>query len=353
MMLGKIAFLGSGETSRAGGEVLERFARDYAIPVHIAILETPAGFELNSQRVAGRVADFMRSRLQEFQPEIEVIPARKRGTPWSPDEPAILGPLLHADLIFMGPGSPTYAIRQLHGSLAWELIRARHRLGACLVLASSAAIAVGAWGLPVYEIFKVGAEVEVVPGLDLLGDLGMHVSFITHWNNTEGGDDLDTSRCFIGRERFQVWHNGLPSGSLTVGLDEHTWLAIDFEAGECEVGGVSTMSLLEDGNLKVFPSGTRCALTTLGAITVPDPPELGIARNAWDLVCNAPLPMEDKPPRRVLELAEERRSARSKADWSQSDRLRDEIAGLGWHVVDTPTGQKLVRDLLRPAPPQR
>src|SRR5512135_2422401 len=116
MALGQIAFLGSGETSRAGGTIFEILARALPQPLRIAILETPAGFELNSHQVAGRVADFMRTRLQNYTPVIDVIPARKRGTPFSPDDPAILKPLLYANFIFMGPGSPTYGIRQLQGS---------------------------------------------------------------------------------------------------------------------------------------------------------------------------------------------------------------------------------------------
>ena len=72
------------------------------------------------------------------------MPARKRGTLDSPDEPQVVAPLLEADLIFMGPGSPTYAVRQLSDSLAWHYLLARHRLGAALVLASAAVIAISA-----------------------------------------------------------------------------------------------------------------------------------------------------------------------------------------------------------------
>src|SRR5512143_1255922 len=205
MSLGKIAFLGSGETSRAGGTLFEKLARDLPAPLRIAILETPAGFELNSSQVAGRVGDFIRTRLQNFSPIVEVVPARKRGTPFSPDEPSILEPLLRADFIFMGPGSPTYAIRQLKGSLAWDLVRARHRLGAAIVLASSATIAAGAWGLPVYEVYKVGEDIHSLAGLDLFGEFGLQLSFIPHWNNAEGGEDVDTSRCFVGMERVDAW----------------------------------------------------------------------------------------------------------------------------------------------------
>ena len=232
---GPIALLGSGETSLAGGRVFETLAERLPQPLHIAILETPAGFELNSAQVAGRVAGFLKNRLQNFSTQIDIIPVRKRGTPFSPDNAEILQPLAQADLIFMGPGSPTYAVRQLKGSLAWDLVRARQRMGAALVFASAAVIAAGACALPVYEIYKVGEDVAVVPGLDLFADFGLPLSIIPHWNNTDGGEDVDTSRCFVGIERFNQWCAMLPSEHTTVGLDEHTGIIIDFAAWKCSV----------------------------------------------------------------------------------------------------------------------
>ena len=56
--------------------------------------------------MAGRVGEFMQERLQNFNPHIDIIPARKRGTPFSPDNPQILQPLLQADIIFMGARFP-------------------------------------------------------------------------------------------------------------------------------------------------------------------------------------------------------------------------------------------------------
>ena len=79
-------------------------------------------------------------------------------------------PLLEADLIFMGPGSPTYAVRQLQGQPglalhAWRATAWERRL----VLASAAVVAISAYALPVYEIYKVGEDLHWNEGLDFFG----------------------------------------------------------------------------------------------------------------------------------------------------------------------------------------
>lgn len=343
MKLGQIAFLGSGETSLAGGRIFESLARRLDQPLRIVIVETPAGFELNSDQVAGRVGDFLKNRLQNYKPIIDIVPARKRGTEFSPDNPEILKPLLYANMIFLGPGSPTYAVRQLKDTLAWDLIRARHRLGATLVFASAAAISTGAWALPVYEIYKVGEEVHTKPGLNFFGDFGLHLSVISHWNNAEGGADLDTSRCFVGMERFAAWCDLLPTENTTLGLDEHTGLIMDFETGQCEVGGVSSVSLVRECDPEIYASGAKFDLKELGALHLPDPVYHGISRDAWDMAINAPPLDDDGPPTEVLSLAEQRAAARTQKDYAESDRLRDLIASLGWQVQDGKEGQKLVK----------
>ena len=344
MTLGRIAFLGSGETSLAGGRIFEYLARFVSGPLRISVMETTAGFELNSLQVAGRVADFLKTRLQNYKPVIDIIPARKQGTEFSPDNPEILKPLLNANIIFMGPGSPSYAVRQLRGSLAWDLIRARHRLGATLVFSSAATISIGAWALPVYEIYKVGEDVHTKPGLDLFSDLGMHLSFVPHWNNAEGGVDLDTSRCFIGMERFAGWCGLLPPENITLGLDEHTGLIFDFEKEQCEVSGVSSVSVVRECAPVIFPSGAKFDLKELGHFNAPDPLEKGIQSAVWDLVVKASqVKDEDAPPVEALNLLEQRGAARARKDFAESDRLRLQITGFGWTVEDTKDGQKLVR----------
>lgn len=344
MALGQIAFLGSGETSLAGGRIFESLARSIDGPVQIALMETPAGFELNSSQVVGRVGDFMSTRLQNYKPVVDIIAARKKDSLHSPDDPEIIKPLLHANLIFMGPGSPTYAVRHLKDTLAWDVIRARHRLGATLVFASAATISIGAHALPVYEIYKVGQDVHVVDGLNLFSDFGLHISFIPHWNNTDGGADLDTSRCFVGMDRFAEWCNLIPAENTTLGLDEHTGIILDFESGTCEVSGVSSVSLVRDCDPEIYSSGSKFALTELGEISIPDPIERDIPAHVWDMVVNATPLEDDKPSHDIIALAEQRVSARAHKNWAESDKLRDQITALGWSVQDSKDGYKLVRN---------
>jgi hypothetical protein len=343
MALGQIAFLGSGETSLAGGRIFESLARKIDGPLRIALLETPAGFELNSAQVVGKVGDFMKTRLQNYKPVVDVIPARKKGSAYSPDDPEIVKPLLYANVIFMGPGSPTYAIRHLKDTLTWDVVRARHRLGATLVFASAATISIGAHALPVYEIYKVGQDVHVVDGLNLFADFSLHISFIPHWNNADGGVDLDTSRCFIGMDRFAEWCELVPSDNETIGLDEHTGLILDFESGLCEVNGVSSVSVVRECDPKMYPSGSTFPITEFGKYHIPDPIEKDIPAHVWDMVVNAPPPEEDKPSEEAIALAGKRQQARADKDWAKSDQLRDEIAALGWTVQDTKEGQKLIK----------
>jgi hypothetical protein len=276
---------------------------------------------------------------------VDVIPARRKNSSFSPDDPEICAPLLSANMIFMGPGSPTYAIRQLKDSLAWNIIRARHRLGASLVFASAATIAAGSQALPVYEIFKVGADVHILPGLDLFNDFGTPLSFVPHWNNAEGGSDVDTSRCFIGMDRFAEWCRLLPADHTTLGLDEHTGVILDFGSRKCRIFGVSSIHLVRECDSKVISEGTEFPLSELGPMLLPDPLDSGIPSDVWDMVTKSvpeDLP-EETPSPEVVSLAEERLLARNRKDWLTADALRRKITSLGWTVKDTPDGYDLAK----------
>ncbi len=244
---GLIVLFGSGETSASGRKVYDRLFRKLPHRPNIALLETPAGFELNSSQVIGRVGDFIRHRLQNHDPQITIIPARKRGTAFSPDDPELIAPLYEADMIFMGPGSPSYAVRQLKGSLAWHAIHASHRLGTAIVFASAATVATSLYSIPVYEIYKVGDDLHWKEGLDFFGSYGLPLVFVPHWNNKDGGEELDTSRCFMGKPRFAGLIDMIPSELTILGIDEQTALIVDPQACTCQVVGIGGVTLLHAG----------------------------------------------------------------------------------------------------------
>ncbi|MFN8385194.1 MAG: hypothetical protein U0X92_02090 [Anaerolineales bacterium] len=171
----------------------------------------------------------------------------------------------------------------------------------------------------------------------------MHVSFIPHWNNAEGGADLDTSRCFIGMDRFAEWCDLVPVENQTIGLDEHTGLIVDIESGQCEVSGVSSVSIVRECDPEMYPAGSKFKLSELGDVKIPSPLEKDIPPHVWEMVVNATRFEEDKPSDELIALAEERLAARANKNWAESDRLRDRISELGWTVQDAKDSYKLVK----------
>lgn len=333
---GQAVLFGSGEISPSGRKVHARLLETLSQPIRIAILETPAGFQPNSRVVAEEIADFIRHRLQNFQPQVTIVPARKKGTPFSPDDPEIVAPILEASYILLGPGSPTYAVRHLKDSLAWDYVLAAQRRGAVLSLASAASIAAGAHALPVYEIYKAGHELHWTEGLDFFGQYGLELVIVPHWNNTDGGAKLDTSCCYMGRERMRQLAAMLPDTATLLGLDEHTALIFDFVSLTCEVVGKNTVTIRPAGEQKVLPAGTTFPMELLGRPRIPplgsaEPPAGGQNARA-----------ERRPtlPAAVSVLILERQKARAAHDWAMADRLRDRVAEMGFEIQDTRNGPR-------------
>ncbi len=377
---GLIVLFGSGETSPTGRKVFDSVFHCLPDTPRLALLETPAGFELNSPQVIARVGNFFSQRLQNYAPCVEVIPARKRGTAFSPDNPNIVEPLLTAALIFMGPGSPSYAIRQLRDSLAWYYLIARHRLGAVLALASAATVAFSAYSLPVYEIYKVGEDLHWIEGLDFFSLYGLQLVFIPHWNNHEGGAELDTSRCFMGQSRFVALMEMLPEEMTIVGLDEKTALIMDPSRKECRVMGVGRVTLIHtghkhanhntrapmdisarlagsdedlrkiavrrDGHVHQYHDGQSFPMSEIGRFH-PYFPEASLPTAIWQaaLEARSPSPREkaDTPPEEVLRIIDQRDAARQAGDWASADGYRKRIYELGWEIIDTREGPRVKR----------
>ena len=277
--------------------------------------------------------------------------------PFSTENPDILPPLFESNLIFLGPGSPSYVVRQLSDSLAWKTILALHRLGKTLVLASAAAVAISRSALPVYEIFKVGEDPHWKPGLNLLTPYGLNLAVVPHWNNLEGGAELDTSRCFMGKARFEQLIQMLPRDTVIVGIDELTALVFDFASGLCRVQGREHVHILREGRAFTFAKNETFPLSQLGPFHLPDLdptiPEAIYASIASAVKNNQSVLEEDipEPPDEILTLVQLRQLARAAKDWTQSDQLRQQIASFGWRVVDTPQGATLEKQkTIEPAP---
>ena len=374
---GPIVLFGSGETSPSGRKIFDHVMRQLPPRPRLALLETPAGFELNSPRVIGRVGDFIQQRLQNYESQITIVPARKRGTASSPDNPEIIAPLYEADMIFMGPGSPTYAVRQLRDSLAWYALLASHRLGAAIVFASAATVAASRYSIPVYEIYKVGEDLHWKDGLDFFGQYGLPLVFVPHWNNNDGGEELDTSRCFMGQPRFVELMEMIPSDLTVVGIDEKTALIMDPQDCTCRVIGLGGVTLIHagpahrsaatpdtlndtglrevaqsrKGHVHRYENGQFFALSRIGPFHDPVAGE-GLPPEVWQRALDMRRagrspevlpPAEETPPAEVLALVEDRQAARARKDWPASDRLRQQIADQGWQVLDTPEGPKVIR----------
>ena len=332
---------GSGETAAVGCDALRWLGATERAPRSIAIFETPAGFEPNAEAVAGRWTDFLRRQSETERADIVQLPARRRGGLLSPDEPELARPLLKADLFVLGAGSPTYAVRQLQGSLAWGYAQAAHLLGASFFLASAATVAVGTCALPVYEIYKVGDDLHWKDGLRLLEPYGLALAVVPHWDNTDGGAALDTSRCFMGEARFADLQALLPAEVVVVGIAEHTALALDPATATARVLGRGEVTVLRDGTSTSFGGGASFPLTMLGPFALPAV-ETAVPAALAQAIRAARAGREDPtPPADVGALVALRERARAARDWAASDRLRQQIVERGWRVEDTPAGPRL------------
>ena len=148
-------------------------------------------------------------------------------------------------------------------------------------------------------------------GLDLLGAFGLALVFVPHWNNQEGGVELDTSRCFMGQARFSRLYTQLSPTLIVVGIDEHTALIFDFTTSTCSVSGRGGVTILRSGQEQQFRAGDKFLFQELGAYQVPDM-QAGIATEIWEQVRKSSAPPSHRlqPPEAVLALAHQRQAAR-------------------------------------------
>ena len=270
-MGGRLVLMGSGELTSTMVEVHKFLLRELGAAPRAVFLDTPAGFQLNADELSARAVTYFRERVGA---ELEVASLKSAGLP---EVEAGLGyqRLREAAYVLVGPGSPTYAVRQWRQGPVPELLADLVRRGGCLVAASAAALTVGRLTLPVYEIYKVGEEPHWVDGVDLLGRLGLDLVVVPHWNNAEGGTH-DTRFCYMGEPRFRELEARLPPETGVLGLDEHTACMIDFERQQVTVRGLGGVTLRRGGNEVVLERGQVVSLAVLSGGDVAGAPGTGI-----------------------------------------------------------------------------
>jgi hypothetical protein len=290
-----------------------------------------------------KIAVFFRSKVGIPTTVIGLPETDRAGADLAPSAlaPTIAG-LNAADLIFLGPGSPSRALRRWGGTPIVEQLIARIQNGATLIASSAAAAASGRHTIPVYEIYKAGTNPVWLDGLDIMGALtGLAVAIVPHWNNNEGATH-DTSRCFIGEGRLQQLERVLPDGAAILGIDEHSALTIDLGASSVTVGGKGAVTIRIPGiGETAMHSGATESLSTFfarfGAAA-------GVPR-ATIAASEAPLPVPATGPGVDVSSAVEqmialRATARAERRFSDADALRTAIEALGVELVDEPTGAR-------------
>jgi hypothetical protein len=367
-----LTLIGSGEVSAGMTRLHRHLLTRLGAPARAVFLDTPAGFELGVETIHARFRDYVERRLEV---PMELASFRSASAP--PESIALaLRALAGANYILAGPGSPSYAASQWRGSAVYDAVVSRWKAGAQLVWASSAAIALSRYLLPVYEIYKVGAPLHWLDGLDLLGDYGLSLAIVTHWDNAEGGTH-DTRACFMGMDRFEHLRSMLPGDAVTLGIDEHTACTLDLQAGAVEVRGRGGVTVLA-GDVQrrhmhgeIFPIDELRPRVTSSPGSVASaiaPAAEDRAREARDLLTRGELlpglrllaetaPSElapllalaaqsaqgssraTPPPDQLITLLIQVRDAlRAAKQWQLSDQVRDGLSALGIRLQDSPAG---------------
>jgi hypothetical protein len=295
-----LTIMGSGETTptmaRAHRAVLDRLGER---PVPAVLLDTPYGFQENADDISARALDYFRDSVGN---PFTVATFRSSDVDALARETAQVR-IREARLVFAGPGSPSYALAQWAGTEIPRLLAAKLAQGGAVTMASAAALTIGRVTIPVYEIYKAGEAPRWLPGLDLLTPLGLPVAVVPHYDNAEGGNH-DTRFCYMGERRLHVLEAELPDDVFILGVDGHTALVMDLDAGSASVLGLGTVTVRKDGRSTVYPAGSEVSIAELVATA---------SRTGADA---APLEPPAAAPVGVL------------AEASSSRPLREEVASL-------------------------
>lgn len=106
---GKIVLMGSGELTATMVEVHKELLHELNPSPQAFFIDTPAGFQLNVDQLSQRAVEYFQSRVQH---PLSVVSFKSAeiSTPYAAEQ--AFHSLRRADYVLIGPGSPTYAVRQ-------------------------------------------------------------------------------------------------------------------------------------------------------------------------------------------------------------------------------------------------
>jgi cyanophycinase-like exopeptidase len=252
-----LAIFGSGESATTGRKVHEELIRHLSPPVSISLLETPAGYEDNPDHWYQKLKEKLIVGLANYHPEITLVQALRSDGPKSTNDAKMSSLLSSTDYIHLGAGSPTYAIKHLKDSLTLAVIKNHIKRGKPFSVASAASVAFGEYALPVYEIYFAGHDPHWETGLNVFAEFGFPITVVPHWNNKEGGSDIDTRFAYMGEKRFALLKKRLPKSAILVGIDEHTALLFHIRRRKCMVYGKGSVTILRDNHEFIYRPNTQ------------------------------------------------------------------------------------------------
>jgi hypothetical protein len=244
--------MGSGETSPTMVSTHRILVGKLPKPVRAALLDTPYGFQENAPELATKAVEYFNTSINVAL-DVAGLTEISAGDVLATEKGLQL--VADAQYVFAGPGSPSYALRQWSGTPLAGLLIKKLRSGGIVTFASAAALTLGKYTLPVYEIYKAGEPPRWLDGLDILSELGIKAALIPHYNNAEGGHH-DTRFCYMGERRLSFLERELPEDVYVLGVDEHTGMVLDIDADEATVVGKGVVTIRVRGVSQEFASGT-------------------------------------------------------------------------------------------------
>ncbi len=256
-----LAIMGSGETAptmvKVHRSLLNRLGeRSGETGGGVVMLDTPFGFQENATELCDKSIQYFSTSLST---KLEIASFRRRSDAGTVAYSEAMDRLSKAQYVFAGPGSPTYALSTWRDSAVPAALAEKLNRGGIVTFASAAALTLGAFTVPVYEIYKVGEDPRWEEGLGLLSLAGIDAAVIPHYNNAEGGTH-DTRFCYLGERRLSILEQVLPEGCFVLGIDEHTAAVIDLEDRTVSVQGNGVMTIRSGGHSEELPSGSEIGI---------------------------------------------------------------------------------------------